>query len=252
MTLSVIVPLYNEERTVEPLLLKVLAQTCVSQVLVVDDASTDQSFQIAHRLSLEFSRLEIIRHSENFGKGTALRTALPYTTGEIILIQDADLEYNPSDYRKLIAPIIGNVADVVIGNRLEGRVMGGRSRYLLQGIANHVSTMAANFFIRPPVKDAHCGYKAFRRSVLERISIEESRFGADLELVLKASRLGASIQQANVSYQARSYTEGKKIGWRDAIQSIFVICKYGLMATITSHRLARAHQSAQEHRTDQG
>ncbi|MGH8048988.1 MAG: glycosyltransferase family 2 protein [Chthoniobacterales bacterium] len=235
-SLSVIVPLFNEEATIESILQRVLSQECVSQILVVDDASADGSFKIADKVAAMDSRVLLLRHSRNSGKGACIRTALPHATGDIVLIQDADLEYNPADYARLIALIVENRADVVIGNRRDEGNIGGRSRYFLQGFANRLSTWAANAFLARPLSDVHCGYKAFRRSWLQGIVIQESRFGVDIELALKASRMRARIEQVAIGYHARSYADGKKIGWRDALRTPLVIVKYGLLGAFTSPR----------------
>ncbi|MDD5199843.1 MAG: glycosyltransferase family 2 protein [Terrimicrobiaceae bacterium] len=223
---SVVIPLYNEAGTLGQVVGAVLAQPCVAQVIIVDDGSTDGSYEAARRLAEADSRVEAVRHERNSGKGAAVRTGLGRTTAGIVLIQDADLEYDPADYPRLIQPILEGDADVVFGSRFIGSEA-HRVLYFWHSLGNNLLTLFSNMVTNMNLTDMECCYKVFRRSVVERFTIEEDRFGIEPEITAKVARLGVRIYEVSVSYRGRTYAEGKKIGWKDGVRALVAIVKYG-------------------------
>lgn len=230
-SLSVVTPVFNEQPTVLSALENVLKQTEVSELVVVDDGSSDgtweelQSF-VASRKSREPS-IRILRHDKNQGKGAALRTGIAAATGDIVLIQDADFEYDPTDYPRLLQPILSNKADVVFGSRFSGG-SSHRVLYFWHSLGNKFLTLLSNMCTDLNLTDMECGYKVFRREVIQKIAIEEDRFGFEPEIVAKVARAGARIYEVSVGYNGRTYAEGKKINWKDGISALRCILKYSL------------------------
>jgi glycosyltransferase involved in cell wall biosynthesis len=220
--LSVVVPVFNEAATIEPLLQK-LRQSLdgfAFEVVLVDDGSTDGTTDLVKKLGPGRN----LFHTKNQGKGAALRTALQHVRGEIVVIQDADLEYDPVDIPKLIQPILDGHADVVFGSRFRGSTQ--RIHLYWHRVANGLLTWLANALFNLNLSDMETGYKAFRRSVLERIEIRENRFGVEPELTAKIAKQGCRIYEVPISYFGRDYAQGKKIGFRDAIAATWCIVRY--------------------------
>lgn len=227
--LSVVMPCYNEARTLAACLRRVLAvqdETFRLEVIVVDDHSTDGSEAIAEHLAAEQPCIQVVRHPENRGKGAALRTGIQRATGEIVAIQDADLEYNPRDLKRLIRPIRSGEADVVLGTRF---ALSGAHRvlYFWHYLGNRFLTLLSNIFSDLNLTDMECCYKAFKREVIQAIDIQENRFGVEPELVAKVAQMKLRIYEMGVSYAGRTYEEGKKIGIRDGFRALFCILRYG-------------------------
>ncbi|MEE2698227.1 MAG: glycosyltransferase family 2 protein [Pseudomonadota bacterium] len=231
-TLSVVVPCFNEENTLEVLIGQVLiADRCGLnlEIIIIDDKSQDRSLEKAYALSGDHKEIKIIEHDVNQGKGAAMRTGFENVTGDIVIVQDADLEYDPMEYPKLLAPIIDGQADVVYGSRF----VGGDSHrvlYFWHSVANRFLTLLSNMMTDLNLTDMETCYKVFRREVLERIRLEEPRFGFDPEITAKISHQKPTprIYEVGIKYNGRTYDEGKKIGWRDGIRVIVSIIRYNL------------------------
>jgi glycosyltransferase involved in cell wall biosynthesis len=225
MNLSVIIPLFNEEPTLATLLDSVLRQSIVTEVVVVDDGSHDRSFEIAQNIALDHPRLKIIRHPRNLGKGAAIRTALPIASGEIVLIQDADLEYDPSEYPKLISPLLQRESDAVYGTRFR-KSESHHSPYLFHRLANHLLTHLFNRVTGLALTDLQTCFKAIRRETLSKIILTESGFGFDTELSLQLAAMNARILEVPISYHGRTYQAGKKIRCRDGFRSLALLFQH--------------------------
>lgn len=224
MKLSVIMPAYNEERTIEKILRKVDATGIEKEIIVVDDASTDSTGEIISRLEGEIPGLKIVRHERNRGKGAAIRSALPHVEGDIVIIQDADLEYDPGEYSKIIAPIKSGDADVVYGSRF----LGGPHRvlYYWHYVANKLITTIANTLYNVNLNDLETCYKAFRAEVIKTLEIRSNKFGFEPEVTAKVIKAKYRIYEVPISYYGRTYEEGKKITWKDGIAAIFFLVRY--------------------------
>ncbi len=222
--LSVVVPVFNESATIAQVLEQVLEQRPVLEVVVVDDASRDNSWKVMQRFAGK-GRVKLFRHGRNQGKGAALRTGFARATAPYVLVQDADLEYDPSEYHLLLEPVLAGVADVVFGSRFQG-AGAHRVLYFWHSLGNRFLTTMSNMVTDLNLTDLEACYKLFRREVLEKITIAENRFGFEPEIVAKVSRLRMRIYEVPISYHGRTYAEGKKIGWRDGISAIRCILKY--------------------------
>jgi glycosyltransferase involved in cell wall biosynthesis len=223
---SAVIPLYNEAATLPRIVGIVRSQPCIAQIVIVDDCSTDGSHAVATQLAAEFPEIVVLRHEQNAGKGAAVRTGLARADSPIVLIQDADMEYDPADYARLIRPILDDHADVVFGSRFIGSEA-HRVLYFWHSLGNNVLTMFSNMVTNLNLTDMECCYKVFRREVLQRFTIEENRFGIEPEITAKVARLGVRIYEVSVSYRGRTYAEGKKIGWKDGFRALYAIVKYG-------------------------
>ncbi|QXE90563.1 glycosyltransferase family 2 protein [Geomonas subterranea] len=222
-TLSVIVPVYNEAAYIARVLEHVKQCGYPCQIIVVDDGSTDAT---ADRL-LAVEGITILRHDRNRGKGAAIRTALPKVQGDVVLIQDADLEYDPRDYRELLQPILEGKADVVYGSRFAG---GGPHRVLFfwHMLGNTLLTFFSNMLTNLNLTDMETGYKVFTAEVAQRLVLKENRFGFEPEVTARVARMDLRIYEVGISYSGRKYAEGKKINWKDGISALRCIIKYNL------------------------
>lgn len=226
--LTVVMPAYNEAATIEGIVALVLAQRPVQELIIVDDCSRDATWEKLSALAQTDSRIRLHRHAANQGKGAALRTGITNATANIVIIQDADLEYDPTEYYLLIAPILSGHADVVYGSRFSGGIGAHRVLYYWHSVGNHFLTMLSNMLSDINLTDMETCYKAFRRELLQSLRIEEDRFGFEPEITSKVARLGARIYEVGISYNGRTYAEGKKIGWRDGLRAFWCIAKYNL------------------------
>lgn len=227
MKLSVVIPCFNEAGTICSVVEAVKASPVKDcEIIIVDDCSTDSTRDIL-RSKIEQQVDKVIYHHKNCGKGAALRTGFAVATGDIVIVQDADLEYDPQEYPLIIAPILDNKADVVFGSRFAG----GRPHrvvYYWHMLGNRFLTMLSNMFTNINLTDMETCYKAFRREIIQSIKIQESRFGFEPEITAKVAKLGCRIYEVGISYYGRTYKEGKKIGWKDGVRAIVCILKYNL------------------------
>jgi glycosyltransferase involved in cell wall biosynthesis len=227
MRVSVLIPCYNENDTIRQVVEAVKAAPYPDkEIIVIDDCSKDGTRE---RLKTEIAPLvdRILYHATNQGKGAALRTGVNAATGEIIVIQDADLEYTPNEYPLLVEPILQNQADIVFGSRF----MGGRSHrvlYFWHSVGNRILTLASNMFTNLNLTDMETGYKAFRREIMQGIRIEENRFGFEPEITAKIAKLRCRVYEVGISYHGRTYDEGKKIKWKDGVRALYCIVKYNI------------------------
>jgi glycosyltransferase involved in cell wall biosynthesis len=221
--LSVVVPCYNEESTVAAVIEAVLGIPWVGQVVVVDDGSTDKSREIL--ATIDDPRVDVVLQPANQGKGAALRTGFARVTQEYVVVQDADLEYDPREFELLLRPLLDDKADVVFGSRFLG---GGAHRvlYFWHSVGNKLLTLVSNVFTDLNLTDMETCYKMFRRNVIQSIEIEEDRFGFEPEITAKVARGGWRVYEVGISYSGRTYAEGKKIGWRDGFRAIYCIVRY--------------------------
>lgn len=220
-------PVYNEAKTVEEVIRKVLEQPTVAELITVNDASQDGTGKVLKELAQSLPKMRVLEHSVNQGKGAALRTGISHATQPYVLIQDADLEYDPEEYPILLKPIQSGKADVVFGSRFIGGEA-HRVLYFWHSIGNRFLTLLSNMFTNLNLTDMETCYKVFRREVIQSIKIEENRFGFEPEITAKVARKNVRIYEVAISYHGRTYAEGKKIGWRDGISAIRCILKYGL------------------------
>jgi len=225
MRISVVVPVFNELSTIESIMGRIKAVPLSKEIVVVDDFSTDGTRDILSRMNGDM--VKVIFHEKNMGKGAALRTGFCNVTNDIVIVQDADLEYDPDEYHKLIKPIIDGKADVVYGSRFMGSEP-HRVLYFWHMLGNKTLTFLSNMFSNLSLTDMETCYKVFRREVLNNITIEENRFGFEPEITAKLSKMNLRIYEVGISYAGRSYKEGKKINWKDGISAIRCIIKYNL------------------------
>jgi glycosyltransferase involved in cell wall biosynthesis len=227
MNLSVVIPCYNEAGTIEKIVAAVRqAPYPDKEIIIVDDCSTDGSIEILREIVAPQVSL-IIYQPVNQGKGAALRAGIRQATGDIIIIQDADLEYDPEQYPKVISPILEGKADVVYGSRFIGSEP-HRVVYFWHRVGNGLLTLLSNMFTNLNLTDMETCYKAFRREVIQTIEIEENRFGFEPEITAKIARKGVRIYEVGISYHGRTYMEGKKINWKDGIRALYCIVKYNV------------------------
>lgn len=232
MIVSIVIPIYNEEQTIHAILERVSSVKLPLQkeIIVVDDCSTDHTRDILDDIkNSDNNSLKIICHDKNQGKGAALRTGFASANGDIVLVQDADLEYNPNEYQKLLEPILDGSADVVYGSRFIG---GGPHRVLFfwHYVGNKFLTIISNMFSNLNLTDMETCYKVFKKEILSQIEIKENRFGFEPEITAKIAKLDCRIYEIGISYSGRTYKEGKKINWKDGVWAIWCIIRYGLFS----------------------
>lgn len=229
MKLSVVIPCYNELNTIETVVAAVKASPVKNcEIIIVDDYSTDGTRELLQS-KVEAQVDQVIYHPKNRGKGAALRTGFSVATGEIVIVQDADLEYDPNEYLLVIQPILDNKADVVFGSRFfSGRPH--RVVYYWHRLGNGFLTMLSNMFTNINLTDMETCYKAFRRDIIQSIKIQENRFGFEPEITAKVAKLNCRIYEVGISYYGRTYKEGKKINWKDGFRAIYCIVKYNLFS----------------------
>jgi len=225
MKLSVVIPCFNEIGTIGNVVAAVKAcpvQDC--EIIIVDDCSTDGTRELlSSKIEMEVDK--VLYHKKNQGKGAALRAGFSAATGDIVIVQDADLEYDPQEYPIMIEPILENKADVVFGSRFQGSKP-HRVVYYWHRVGNGFLTMLSNMFTNLNLTDMETCYKAFRREIIKAVKIEESRFGFEPEITAKLAKMECRIYEVGISYYGRTYKEGKKIGWKDGVQAIYCIVKY--------------------------
>jgi glycosyltransferase involved in cell wall biosynthesis len=231
--LSVVIPCYNEEKTLAAVTAKVLGADTAGlelEVIIVNDCSSDRSAAIAQELSHTDARLRVLNHTTNQGKGAALRTGFAAASGDLVIVQDADQEYDPADYVKLLGPILNGTADVVYGSRFLERDA-TEAHYLLHGLANRFLTQLSNLLTGLTLTDMETCYKLVPKALLDRLTITENRFGIEPEITAKLAHLTPRPRFAEVaiSYANRSYEEGKKIGWKDGVSAIRCILKFNVL-----------------------
>ncbi|HBG45593.1 MAG TPA: glycosyl transferase [Deltaproteobacteria bacterium] len=231
MSISVVVPVYNEREYISAVIKRVLATGMLDEIVIVDDFSRDGTRDVLKGMQAEWNegvRLKLLMHDLNKGKGAALRTGFSEVTGDIVIVQDADFEYDPNDYSKLIQPILDGKADVVYGSRF----IGGESHRVLffwHMIGNKLLTFFSNMLTNLNLTDMETGYKAFRAGVLKEIRLESDRFGFEPEITAKVARKRCRIYETSISYAGRTYEEGKKINWKDGIAAFWHIFKFNLL-----------------------
>jgi glycosyltransferase involved in cell wall biosynthesis len=225
-SLSLVMPAFNEERTILESIERVLRQDCVGELIVVDDASTDSTGRLLS--TVDSPRVQVITHPVNRGKGAAIRTGISRAQLDFVGIQDADLEYDPADLARLLRPLEDGMADVVYGSRF----ISGEARrvlYYWHSVGNRLLTFASNVVTNINLSDMETCYKIFRRDLIQSIHLEEDRFGFEPEVTVKIAKKGARIYEVGISYSGRSYAEGKKIGWKDGVSALRCLVKYSLV-----------------------
>jgi glycosyltransferase involved in cell wall biosynthesis len=255
MKISVVIPVFNERRYIAHVLARVQAVQPDKEIIVVDDASTDGTRELLESIHnarierqtsivladlidpLRIENISVCFQPENRGKGAALRRGFEMATGDMVIVQDADLEYDPGDYAALTAPIAAGLADVVYGSRF----LGGPHRVLFfwHYVANRLLTLLSNMFNNLNLTDMETCYKVFRREVLAEVDLRQNRFGFEPEVTAKVAALGVRVYEVPVSYHGRTYEEGKKIGWRDAVQATWCIVRYGIFASRRRERVRK-------------
>jgi len=228
--ISIVIAAYNEEKTIQAILQKVASVDLPQdkEIIVVDDCSTDQTRMILENMKESCGdMLKIIYHESNRGKGAALKSGFSVADGDIVIIQDADLEYDPEEYPKLLKPILDGKADVVYGSRFTGEGP-HRVLYFWHYMGNKLLTLLSNVFTNMNLTDMETCYKAFKREVLSQIKLKENRFGFEPEVTAKIAQLNCRIYEVGISYSGRTYKEGKKINWKDGFRALWCIIKYGI------------------------
>ncbi|MEX2216472.1 MAG: glycosyltransferase family 2 protein [Phycisphaeraceae bacterium] len=227
MKLSVVITVFNEEEKIFEIVLRVQAVEIEKEIVIVNDKSTDDTAGSLAKIAADYDNVRVFHHEVNQGKGAALRTGFANVTGDVVVIQDADLEYDPREYPRLIEPIHRGNADVVFGSRF----VGGDSHrvlYFWHSVGNKFLTLLSNMFTNLNLTDMEVCYKVFRREIIQQIHIEENRFGFEPEITAKVARLKCRVFEVGVSYAGRTYEEGKKIGWKDGVRAIWCILKYNI------------------------
>ncbi|MFH1743962.1 MAG: glycosyltransferase family 2 protein [bacterium] len=225
MLLSAIIPVYNEENTIREIVRRVREEPTEKEIIIVNDAPTDGTMEVLN--GIVGDGITVVHHERNMGKGAAIRTAIQHVRGDIVVIQDADLEYDPAEYKRLIHPIEQNVADVVFGSRFIGQ----ERRVLMfhHYVANRFLTLVSNIFTNLNLSDMETCYKVFRSGVLRKIDIQSNRFGFEPEITAKVAKMGCRIYEVPISYHGRDYSEGKKINWKDGLAAFWWIIRFNLL-----------------------
>lgn len=232
MIISIVMPVYNEENTIQAILEKVknVELPLNKEIIIVDDCSTDKTRDILKGIeSAGSNNITIVYHEVNQGKGAALKTGFAEANGDIVIIQDADLEYDPGEYSKLVNPILDGKADVVYGSRFTGEGP-HRVLYYWHYVGNRFLTLMSNMFTNLNLNDMETCYKVFKKEIISQIDIEEKRFGFEPEITAKIAKLDCRIYEVGISYSGRTYAEGKKINWKDGVRALWCILKYGLFS----------------------
>jgi glycosyltransferase involved in cell wall biosynthesis len=227
MKISVVMPVYNERATLREMVRRILAVPLDIELLCVDDGSTDGSREILSELEAQHPQILIFLQPQNIGKGAALREGIQHASGDFVIIQDADLEYDPSEYSLLLQPLVEGKADVVYGSRF----LGGRPHrvlYFWHSIGNWLLTLVSNAVTNLNLTDMETCYKAFRRQVIQSIRLEEKGFGFEPEVTVKVAKRHLRVYEVGISYSGRTYAEGKKIGWKDGLRAIWCLAKYAV------------------------
>ena len=254
--LSVVVPVYNEAATLAEVVRKLLKVPCLLEIVIVDDCSTDGTSPIALQLAETYTQVRLVRHERNAGKTAALRTGFALTNGEIVIVQDADLEYDPDEIYGVIRPILAGHADVVFGSRFLVR-RAARVLYFYHYLANKLLTYLSNFLTNLNMTDIETGYKAFRGEIIRNMLIVSSGFGFEVEVTAKAAKLKAAIYEVPISYYGRTYAEGKKISVKDGVIALWLVLRFNLFCSLRSsfrqlpelhHKPNRASSAALEAR----
>ena len=243
MKLSVVMPVYNEQATLREVIGKVISVPLDIELICVDDGSRDHSREILAEMERQYPQLRVFLQPHNMGKGAALRRGIQQATGDYVIIQDADLEYDPHEYPALLEPLLEGKADVVFGSRF----LGGRPHrvlYFWHSVGNWVLTFLSNCFTNINLSDMETCYKVFRRDVIQSIPIEEDRFGFEPEITVKVARRNLRIYEIGISYWGRTYEEGKKIGWKDGVRALYCLVKYSLKEHQVKPEPARAAEAA--------
>src|SRR5689334_6200383 len=233
MKLSVVMPVYNERATLRQVVERVLAVPIDIELLCVDDGSTDGSRDILNQIESEHPNLRMFLQPRNMGKGAALRRGIQEATGDFVVIQDADLEYDPEDYPTLLDPLIQGKADVVYGSRFLGSGP-HRVLYFWHSVGNWILTLLSNCLTNINLSDMETCYKVFRREVIQSIPIEENRFGFEPEITVKVAKRRLRVYEVGISYSGRTYEEGKKIGWKDGVRALWCLAKYAIKEPVAS------------------
>ena len=229
MTVSVVMPVYNEENYIDEIVRRTLAAPVEKELIIVDDFSTDGTRARLEEIARAHPAVRVLFHERNRGKGAALRTGFAAATGDVVIIQDADLEYDPAEYPKLIAPIAAGRADVVYGSRFAGGES-HRVLYFWHSVGNKFLTLLSNMLTDLNLTDMETCYKAFRREVIQSLQLTEDRFGFEPEVTARIAALKCRVYEVGISYSGRTYEEGKKIGWKDGVRTLWCIFKHNLFA----------------------
>ncbi len=254
--LSVVVPVYNEEATLAEVVRKLLKVPCLLEIIIVDDCSSDGTGPVALRLAELHAQVRVVRHERNSGKTAALRTGFALTSGDIVIVQDADLEYDPDEIYGVIRPILAGHADVVFGSRFLVR-RAARVLYFYHYLANKLLTYLSNSMTNLNMTDIETGYKAFRGEIIRNMLIVSSGFGFEVEVTAKAAKLKAAIYEVPISYYGRTYAEGKKISFNDGVIALWLVFRFNLFCSLRSsfrqlpeldHKPNRASSTALEAR----
>jgi glycosyltransferase involved in cell wall biosynthesis len=245
MKLSVVTPVYDEKATLRQAVERILSVPIDIELICIDDGSRDGSREILAALQLQHPQIKVLLQPRNLGKGAALRRGIQEATGDFVLIQDADLEYDPKDYPLLLEPLIQGKADVVYGSRF----MGGaphRVLYFWHSVGNKVLTLLSNCLTNINLSDMETCYKVFRREIIQAIPLEENRFGFEPEVTVKVAKRRLRIYEVGISYQGRTYEEGKKIGWKDGVRALWVLLKYSIKEPVVAVKPAKAFEAIQQ------
>jgi glycosyltransferase involved in cell wall biosynthesis len=229
--LSIVVPAYNEQATLSEIIARLLAVPEAGEIVIVDDCSSDRTRVIADGMAAENPRIKVAHHTVNAGKTEALKTGFALTTGEIVIVQDADLEYDPAEICDVIAPIVEGHADVVYGSRFLVR-KASRVLYFYHYIANKGLTLFSNLCTNVNMTDVETCYKAFRGEIIRNMTITSTGFGFEIEVTAKVAKLGVAIYEVPISYRGRTYEEGKKIGWKDAVAALWYIFRFNFLCNL--------------------